>query len=52
MAILNGIRFDNLRGGGLTAAISAVPVALARGVASSAGLGSAMPFGFEYNNAA
>ncbi len=40
MAILNEIRFDNLRGdlfGGVTAAIIALPMALAFGVASGAG---------------
>lgn len=40
MAILNDIRFDNLRGdlfGGVTAAIIALPMALAFGVASGAG---------------
>lgn len=40
MAILNEIRFDNLRGdlfGGVTAAVIALPMALAFGVASGAG---------------
>ena len=36
MQLINGLRFDNLRGdiyGGLTAAVVAVPLALAFGVA-------------------
>ncbi|MCB1800767.1 MAG: SulP family inorganic anion transporter [Gammaproteobacteria bacterium] len=40
MALLNEIRFDNLRGdvfGGITAAVIALPMALAFGVASGAG---------------
>jgi len=40
MTILNGVRFDNLRGdifGGVTAAVVALPLALAFGVASGAG---------------
>lgn len=40
MAVLNDIRFDNLRGdlfGGVTAAVIALPMALAFGVASGAG---------------
>jgi SulP family sulfate permease len=40
MALIHGLRFDNLRGdlfGGLTAAVVALPLALAFGVASGAG---------------
>ena len=40
MQLINGLRFDNLRGdlyGGLTAAVVALPLALAMGVASGAG---------------
>ncbi len=40
MEIVNGLRFDNIRGdifGGLTAAVVALPLALAFGVASGAG---------------
>jgi len=40
MPLVNGLKFDNLRGdlyGGLTAAVVALPLALAMGVASGAG---------------
>ena len=40
MALVNGLRFDNVRGdlfGGVTAAVVALPLALAFGVASGAG---------------